>query len=417
VIHASLPLLASLLAGTVNLDGTVVAQGRAGSSPILAGQPPQAFAAGLLTPQLELGLRDERGEARLAYLPRLAWQVPNALDYEARPLILHQASLRVAARATPTTDVTASAAGSYGQPDYAILPQLLGPGQAALPQVQTIVTASGNVALQRFLTRRVRLLLAADGSHFRVLGDEPQAPPPATPAPPGTPATGGPLRQTLVDAVPGALFAVTRVDDLLVTSAVSYGSYSSDVAITTVTPLVSWRAHRPAGDELRLSAGLSYAHDLGARSVLDGRSAWLPAGGAEITSNLLVEDDHGVRAHARLAVEQHVDPILGTSGPRLIFTSDVLVTFAPDWAVAAQGDFSTSLRGTPLAGNPDETAFAVRVPIRYRVSKNAILEFGGLWADRAPAFAASDFRFHQRQLWGYASITLTTRDVSGWSIR
>jgi hypothetical protein len=417
VIAPPLLLLATLLASPVTLDGTLVAEGRAGSSPQIAGQGTEAFAGVVVSPQVELSLHDERGEARLAYLPRLVWQTPNLLGYEARPLVLHQANLALSGRLSSTTDGTASAFGSIGQPDYTVLPQLLGPGQAALPQAQTIVTGRGAAFLQHLLTRRLRLTLGANFSYFKVLDES--APSSMAPAPGAlTPFVA--LHQTFFAAIPGALYAVTRNDDLLLTAAVSYGTYTDDIAIVSVSPQLMWRARRPpVGDELRLAVGVSYARDSGSRSVLAGGSAFLPMGSAEIVHGLVVEDSVGLHVGARLMVEQYVDPVLAVSGPRATSSGGVMLTLPPSWSFAVQGDVTASLRRTALApaNNPDETSFSLRVPIRHRFSSVAVLEWGALWADRAPAVAAPDFHFHQRQLWAYIALTLTTRDVSPWSIR
>ena len=137
-------LLAPLLASPFNLDGAVVAEGRAGSSPVLVGQAPQSFAAAVVSPQVAVWLRGHQLDLRLGYLPRLTWETPNDLGFEGRPLILHQAALALTARPAATTELQARAAGAIGQPDYSILPQLIGSGQAALPQVQRIVTVSGS---------------------------------------------------------------------------------------------------------------------------------------------------------------------------------------------------------------------------------------------------------------------------------
>lgn len=402
-------LAASVFASPFDLYGTVAAEGRAGSSPVLAGQEPTAFVAGLLTPHVEAVARDERLELHLDYFPRFLWQSPNNAHYELRPLILHQASLVLTGKPSATTDVSARGYASYGQPDYSILQQLIGVGQGALPQVQDIFTVTGNLGAQRYVTRRLRLTLAGDVGHFRVLDGAPV-----------TDASGMALglpHQTVVDATPGATFAVTRNDDFLLTATVAYGDYTNRVEIESVTPLVSWRERTEAGQETRLSLGLTYARDVGPVPAINGGSALLPTASGELHHSLLVQDDHGLWGHLKLIAEEYVDPILLTTGPRVIASGLLTYTRAPDWSVGLQGDFTASLRSTPLPTHPDETAFSIRIPARHRFSQNVFIEFGGFYGDRAPAFADPGFKFHQRQVWAYFSLLATTRDVPGLGIR
>jgi hypothetical protein len=414
-------VLAPVLASPLDLNAGVLAEGRGGKSPVVAGQDPEWFAAAVLTPQIEAWLRDERVEAQLAYLPRFFWQVPNNAGFKTRTLILHQLAFRIFGRPTSTTDVSARAFASYGQPDYSILSYLL-PNQAALPQVQTIVTASGGFGVEQALSRRLRLTLAGDAMHFRVKDELPAQN--ATAMAPTLP------RQTSFDATPGVAYAVTRIDDFQLTSTVAYGQYGNNIAIASVTPLLSWRNRQPSGDELRLSIGLSYARDVGTTHIINGGSALLPTASGDVLHTLLVQDGYGFLAHLRVTAEQYVDPVLLSTGPRFIASGQLSMTAAPDWSVAFQGDFSASLAKLPPpppmvmppAGGapvrpPDQTAFSVRVPVRHRFSRNVMLEFGGLYGDRGPALTSSNFEFHQRQLWAYFSLTITTRDVSTLSIR
>jgi hypothetical protein len=420
-------LVAPLLASPFNLDGTVLAEGRAGSSPVIAGQAPQPFVAGVLTPQFQAWLRDETTDARLSYLPRFMWQQPNNAHYGARPLILHQMNLRLYGRPSSTTEVTARAFASYGEADYSILPQLLGTAQNALPPVEKIATASGNFGVQKALSRRLRLTFAGDLMYLRVIGDAPTQN--ATAMAPTLP------RQVAFDATPGAVYAVTRNDDVWLTATALYGQYTNQVAIESVTPLLTWRGRQQAGDELRLSLGVSYARDAGANSIINGGSAFLPTASAEIQRSLIVQDASGLWAHLRVMAEQYVDPILLTIGPRFGASGQLTLTEAPGWSVAIQGDFSASVAkvapppppllapvGAPPVAPmtprpPDQTSVSVRVPVRRWFSKNCMLELGGYYGDRAPALTSAQFEFHQRQLWAYVALTVTTQDVGPLSIR
>jgi hypothetical protein len=279
--------------------------------------------------------------------------------------------------------------------------------------VQSILMASGGAGLEELVTRRWRATLTTEASHFRVL-DEPVGVGTTT-ATPTVP------RQTALSATPGAALAVTRLDDLALTipvSVISFGGYTTNgVEIFSVAPTLGWQTRRRANTELRLTAGLSYDRDLGTSSVIAGGSALLPTGSGEIMRTLFVAKSCSLFARARLTVQEYVDPVLAAISPRAVAGGQLLLTVAPDWSFALLGDGSASLRRVPLPSNPDETAFSIRVPIRHRVSTHISWELGGYWADRAPALASPSFAFHQRQLWAYFALTVTTRDLSGWSVR
>jgi hypothetical protein len=405
-------LVVPLLASPFDLNGTVVAEGRAGTSPLVAGQNTQGFVAGIVTPHLEAVAHDETLELRVEYVPRFMWQTPNLVGYAGRPLILHQATVNLTGRPSSTTVFTANGYASYGQPDYSILPQLIGPGQATLPQVQDIVSARGSGAIQQTVTRRLRLTLAGELSYFHVLDGFSQN---ATAMAPVLP------HQRLVNATPGAGYYLTRNDELLLTATVADNTYVTYAEIQSVTPLVTWHQRGEAGSDSRLSLGLSYARDVGTQPAINGGSALLPAASAEIHRSLLVQEDYGLWMTLRVSAEQYVDPLLLAIGPRYMALGQILLIQAPDWSLGVEGTFSTTFLAKPTvmtaagvpAGEPDQTTVAVRVPARHRFSENFLLEFGGYYADRAPALTSSDFHFHQRVVWAFFSLTASTRPV-GW---
>jgi hypothetical protein len=401
-----LPLLLPLLAEPVNLDGTVIAEGRRGVSPILANGGSTAFGAGILLPQVELWLRDERGELRVAYLPRLTWQLPNQLDYEARPLVLHQVSLGVIHRPTSKTQYSVRALGSVGEPDYSTLTQILGPGQAAVPQARTVASVSSSADGQVIFTRRWRATMVANVSYFHVLN-----------VPPAVVGTMPTLNSQLgLSGAVGTSYALTPIDDLALSAPIAYVTYATDVQLFTITPTLSWHQRHQTGD-VRLSLGLTYMQDLGTTHTLQNGWGFLPAANVDLVQSVVVQDGNGLWARARFTVEHYADPILVAVGPRALAWGQLALTASPDWIFAVEGNVSLSLRTTPLPENPDETAFSLRVPVRRRLSRHFAIEIGGLWSDRGPALAAPSFAFHQRQLWAYFSLTATTRDVPGWSFR
>ena len=128
-------------------------------------------------------------------------------------------------------------------------------------------------------------------------------------------------------------------------------------------------------------------------------------------------DSYGFWMRLRGAVDEFVDPVLVDVYPRALASARSPWSFRRAGPRPCKANFTTGLRTTAPATNVDETAFFVGVPIRYRLNENVILEGGGRWAERAPALAASDFGFHQRQLWASATLTVTTSAVPGWTGR
>lgn len=418
-----------LLASPFELNASVASETRAGESPVLANAGSERLVTELITPLAEAELHEERLDVRLAYFPRLVWQSPNALGRTIRPLFLNQASLTLDARPSARTKVTGRAFGSYGEPDYTILPQLIsnsqgmlpqGSGQATVPTVLTILTVSADLGIETEVSRRSRLTLSVDVSHFRPFGTSMVSTPPTLTLTPSYLLT----EQTTVAATPGAAYRLTPDDDLALTVGTAYSTYSSGTELLFVSPMLTWRARRSAaGDEFRLGLGLTNARELDTGTPIVGLQALSPAGSAEALWHVFTEDQYGLTAELKATVDEFVDPVLRVAYPRGYIAGQMTLILAPDWSMGVQGDFGASLQtSTPATVNgiyPDETAFSVSVPVRHRITGNVIMEFGGRWAERAPAFAvpASDFAFRERQLWAYFMLTASTRAVSDWSGR
>ncbi|MDB4983502.1 MAG: hypothetical protein JWM82_4254 [Myxococcales bacterium] len=398
------PLILSLLplvADPVALNGKVMAEARAGESPSFVGQESQLYVSSLLVPQVELRLRDRRVDFRLAYLPQLVWQFAPAPPSPARPLILHRAGLSAIGRPTATTNLGVQGFGAVGQPDYFALPQLIGPGQAALPPVDKILMASATAAFTKELSLRWRLTLTANVSHFEPYGN----------IAPTVGTEPGLLRQTTVGGAAGVGVHLTPIDDLSSAVAVSDAQYANGIEFLLVTPRVTWLRRRPAGDDFQLTLGVSYARDLGSVPALVGGPTFLPTGSLSINWHPMRYEGYAMSVGFTSTVEQYVDPVLRVAGPRALVAGQVQLVIVPSWIIGAYGAFFFSLRQTPLTNDPDETTFALNVPVRRRFSKNVTMELGGRWSERGPAFASPNFAFRERQLLAYLQLTVTTEDI------
>ena len=425
-----LPGLVTLLASPFDLNAGVATEFRAGQSPISANQESQAFVAALATPQVDAELKDRRMDLRLAYFPRFVWQSPNPLDRTVRPLFLNQGSLALTAQPTGRVTVSARAAGAYGEPDYATLAALLGTGQgtpqangqAAVPTVEKILTVSGGAGVVGDVSRRFRLTFGADGTHIQpVTEQQAVAPPMGTMVAPPIPL----LDQTTVSVRSGAAYRLTRTDDLGLDASASHVSFApppgsgpeGGVELALAGAMLTWRTHLSNVDELHVGVGVSEAHDLGVVTRIPGRQVFAPAVNADVLLHSGSADGYGLWTRFRGGVDEFVDPVLAEAYPRALASAQVAVVLPPCWSAGVQGEFTTSLRTTAVAGDPDETAFSVSLPVRYRVNANVFVEVGGRWSERAPALASSDFGFREKQLWAYFALTATTRAMPVWTSR
>jgi hypothetical protein len=434
------PGLLVLLASPVDLNAGVSTEVRGGVMPVSANQASEPFAGELMTPIVEAELKDRTIDLRLAYFPRFLWQQQedNPLGHTFRPLFLNQASLLLSARPTERTSIAGRATGSYGEPDYSILSSLLGPGQAtsqpgmqtAVPVVQKILTIAGGLTVTGDLTHRLRLIVGADGSHFQpIIEQPPRATGPAesvsgvghfTGVPP-TPAITTPLvEQSSVSGRVGLSYRLTSTDELSLNVGASYIDFAASGfeparELTLASSMLSLRSRFTATNEIRVGIGLAETRDNLGLQVLS------PAANADLMIHNGSVDAYGFWLTLRGAVEEFVDPVLKDAYPRAITSAQLALVFPPNWSASLQADFTTSIRlttPTPPPGGtlPDETGFYISLPVRYRVSANVVAEVGGRWTDRAPALASGD-PFHQKQLWAYMALTVSTRALPEWGSR
>jgi hypothetical protein len=423
VLGLLLPMASVLLvAGEVDINATVVAETRAGEAPLLANQAPRPGFIGLLMPTAELSVRNSNLDLRLEYGPRIFWRRPNEIGRD-RPLLLHVANLSLATRLTPTTAWTAGAVVSAGEVDYTGLPGLVGSVQASLPTLADILVITARSGLDVQTTRVLRLGLAFEGSHRRTLSDVDDQ------VLSGTPFL---QPQTSVQVAPYGNLRLSRLDELLFAGAVAYRWFDNGTSFFSVTPQVGWRHRLNATGEFRVSGGLTYGYghyvdptvgmpmSVPATTVqpLSG-ATWAPVGSAEVLGLLLRHRGVALVGGAGAMVDYYVDPVLTLAQRRATVTARLNLLLGDRWSAGVEAAAGTTIDPLPApegpnAIPPDATYVAVSVPIRHRLAQNAIIEFGGRWADRAPHTNDSLFGFHQRQLWAYMMLTVTTREVARW---
>jgi hypothetical protein len=433
-------LLFALTANPVEANAAVATETRAGEMPLYANQPSSNFVATVVTPEASLDYQRSNTTLRLRYFPRFYWQASESADAVtgqttagAGPsgvITMHQAGLSLSTKLQSTTQLTAQAFAAYGTPDYAALPLLLPVGQAVLPAVQRVFSASGTGALQANVSRRWQLLFAATVTRFQPVGtpDDINAIPIQT--------------STSVSAAPGFAFQATHLDFVGLTVGTTYVDLPApphlnpftrrtlqevDAAILIVNPTLTWRRRLARDSELRMALGASHAEDLGTKNVTSGQPALVPTATAQLTSRLIAEEQATLGLDLRVGVDDYVDPILAISGPRLLTSARLMFQTSTAWSAALQADFSTSWASVPATAlpagvegpppiPPDLTSVFVTLPVRYRVSSHLSIEAGGRYSDRRPSFTAPG-GFHQQQLVGYVSLTLTTRNEAPNVIR
>lgn len=395
------PVLLSCLAGQFDINGLLSLEARAGQGPLDADGVVKWGVIGVATPDVQLSFLSRTLDVRLDYAPRIFWREPNDLG-SVRPLILHNASLSAAGQPSRRVRLTGLANASAGEADYTALNQILGPMQAALPHLVEFLSINALVTGAVDITRLTKLTMSVSFTHRRPLGataDVPVVDPTLPPFP----------RQTSVMVAPGVTTSLSRVTDMTIGAISTYGTYSGGYDIFTIVPQVGWRLHLSPKYDLRVGAGIAYAHVVPALDVLVPLA---PVGELGLDMRLSKNGAESTRASLTARLDYMVDPVLGSVGPRALLSAGLWSVLNPNWQVGAEAGYSTVFVGTdiqPGAVVGDQTSVNVSIPIRHRAGDYALMEFGFRYADRAPSVEISAFGFHQRQLWLYYSLTAFTR--------
>jgi hypothetical protein len=424
MVHLASAVALLILGGRFDVDAAVVAEGRAGIAPI-AGHPSEPSVAGIVTPGAEVRYEGHSLLARLAYGVRVYEGVTQDLPV-GEPLFLQTANLSLRLRLGRQFEATVAANTSYGSTDYAYLPQLLGQMQAALPQPVKFLSMSAAIITLWRLSPLWSLQTTADVIDRRPIGSNTDATMPGNEAPFVFP------HQTSFFLIPALIGKVTRVDDIIAAVGASYQSTDGQrvvragiltgpldpVKVFTVTPSLGWRTRLSRRYDFHLAAGVAYNHVIAKPAELPEISPFSPTGAIDLTVHLVSRRDVTVRGTFGAIVDYYVDPILGTSGPRGASFAHLLFFFPRSWIVGIDATFATRLTAGPnlaTAGSnlrdPDETAVALAIPVRHRISRNYAAEVGVRLSDRAPNFASSNFSFDAHEAWLYMLLTATSRAI------
>jgi hypothetical protein len=418
---------AVLFAGQWDLDATAMTESRAGETIILdpaanqmnptpaVNPSSRGFVAQIVRPIADVSFKSADSTFRLEYGPRILWQTPHPAGDSA--LILHIASLSVAARTDKTVSFTAAATGSIGKPDYSAL---LLTTSTTPPNVTDIATASAQAGATVRFSETVSGLVGLRFSLFKVLNDLDMS---SMPTAPLTLVTS----QTIVGFDPGVRVRLSPRDTLAFESSVTGAWYSNGLTYLTLTPNAIWTTRFDPYTTFRVQAGLSHARPITqpkptSTDAAERESVTAPIGLVGIDSVLSRREGVVFRVSGDGGGNVVFDPILGRADPRVVVRASASLTVVPEWMFAVRGDFSTSVdpppsaiftdaSGKKAAIAPIVTTYSVTASARRLVSSNVVVELGAFFADRGPPLNTTDFAFVQPSRWVYLMLTASTRGM------
>jgi hypothetical protein len=402
----------------------------AGNAPLVAGTTPQTGWMATVQPagQLRVGAGDTFLLAR--YSPRLTWRHPNQEKDTLRPLLLHVASLSGAYAPSAPWLFTMSLDTTAGEADYATLNQVLGQTQAgqtqttpqaqsALPQQQRIFTGLVSTSAARSLDARTAVGLRLDFHHRRPL-DAPMAMPPSM----GTPVPAPSLtlaRQTAISGGPFLIWYATMRNQLETLVDLTYETREPDITFFIGYSTVAWTHKLSLDETLLITAGAGYItvdmKDM-TTGLPDKSSSVSPVATVRYSGIMTKSGEFQVASNLGLGVEAMVDPVLNAAGPRGTAQGELAVRLSQPWEVAADGNFTTSLRRHPLDTGPGsgpalETVVMAVLRLRHHLTREISLDARARWSNRAPHLRADDFAFKQRELWFSLGLTYISRPAGG----
>src|SRR4051812_6325196 len=272
--------------GVLALQASVASELRVGVAPVVPGAESEAFVAEILIPRLALELRNPGLAFSAWYAPRIFWEDPHP-PAASGTLILHTFGLTFEARRFRDIELTASAGGSIGEPDYTTLTGVLGTAQPTLPPVIDIAAVDGQARVAARLTERWGASLAGKVAYWQWLDPVP-----------GTVTPGTVTNQTSVSGEPAVGFRLTPRDALGLGTTFGWVSYSYGAGAFTVSPATTWKRRLEREAELNVRLGMTYVHALGSPppGVMPllgvGRTeAISPIGSADVVLHLARRDE------------------------------------------------------------------------------------------------------------------------------
>jgi hypothetical protein len=397
---------ALLFLAAVDVDAGAVLEVRGGRAPVIPGAQPRAAALSVLTPVVGMELSGHAMVVRLQYAPRLSWVYSKDL-HDNRPFVLHNGELSTTIRPGGGAVVIARANAETGEADYTALSQVLGRTQSMLPEITGFTVFAAGLNYTQPVARTWQLEMVFDAVYRKPILSKPRVtiidPLPPDPDPPPVAPGDAISQQTELSFMPGVSHGVTSRDTLSLRTAFTYAAVSTGLKVISVAPQAGWRHLLTRTDWIRGVVGVAYAPQIaGMRSAEN--TTLSPIADFAWLSRLYSAHAMTITQTVVAGISWYLDPVIASSGTRGMAGYTLAMAFLPDWSVGAEALFATSLRAKPLPGEPDETIVSGSLPVRYRISRNLFVEFGGRISDRAPHFEAANFEFHQLELWAYGMV-------------
>jgi hypothetical protein len=390
-----------LLLANVGVSGSVRMEAQAGEAPTPADPNPSAYTAALLRPDVTLSLLSPATETRFSEAPRLFLRRPNSTGRN-RPLYLNMLQAEHRGQHGQRLHWEIQLVTIAGEMDYAALSQTLG-RQAALPDTLDLLTADGVGTMAWRLSRRLEW-----SNQFGVLRRQPLW---ASEPAPG-PGTGLGLPTETDERFESRLqYAMSRRQTGQVGLKLANYRLTGAVALSAMAAewRVGWQYQLSRRQDLRLAAGVAVATALERADASRPWTALAPLAEVGWTLAEPLSRTSTLRGGASGEVLWYLDPVLGVALPRGQIVANLAIELGQAWLIDFNLQAATNLSRQPLVGSPIETFVSAGAPVRYRVQRHLLVEFGGRYSERGPHLATPGFSLRQREMLGYLALTATTR--------
>jgi hypothetical protein len=396
-----------LLQASAEIEAAARAETRVGEVPSV-GQGPMAMV--VATPALGLNWSAGPESLHAVLSTRILWRPVPGLH--SRPLFLETLGLTHVVRHSRRTEWNLNLRGSYGEQDYTSLSQQFA-NQPTLPLSTTMLMVEGAVGGLWHSSHRSTLAFAVRATHRRTLNGQTSSGDTAVLSDFTLPT------QTTIGAIPAARFALSRLSSIGIAAPVTYWDSQASSSGATYRPAMNVFAVQPQlraenqlspHQRLYLAAGFTYANVIRGNTANLGPSI-TPLGQVDLHSALYRGRFTAVHAAVSTGTTWSVDPVLGRGAWRGFLQVGIDVLAGLRWGVGAHASFATDISEPPAVVNTaiDATMVSAGASVRYRWTNVLVAEFGGRYSERAPRLGSSDFAWHARELWAFATLYSATR--------
>jgi len=316
--------------------------------------------------------RTRRSSLRLRYRPRLTMRLP-APSGEKRPLLLHQADLRVSSSLSPRVGGSIDGTLAAGAVDYATIDTLFeGSAAANIPAVVRVLRADGGAELRTAVSPRLVWLNALRASYTKPLGDEDPPDPSNDPDDNSGAAVGGGVRKSGIVALRSS-FHYTIESRNSIGAGIEGRHVVSDFPFRVVVlGLRGMWGHVPAsGQQIAIEGGVNYAAEIG-----DGETLITPSVSLSYRSSFSRMGEEHTSLAFSLGMRDVLEPLVPTYRSVVFGGMSVGHGIGRRWDLGASVSATTSVLGRSLGPSRSESALAASFPVTYSAGTNLLLSFG-----------------------------------------